>query len=58
MLRFIADDAVQALGFNPGQDPEIHIEQLIQAKDFVAGLSDSRARELHKWLLGGGLAGA
>jgi dGTPase len=32
---------------------EIPVDQLVMAKDFVAGLTDSRARNLHRELLGG-----
>lgn len=37
------------IGFKrvPGQPVEVAIEDLVQAKDFVAGLTDSRARALH-----------
>jgi dGTPase len=46
LLRFIGTNG-QVFGQIGGQDPEIPIEHLVQAKDFVAGLSDARARELH-----------
>ena len=51
-ICFLGSDHGVALGFSPGKDPEVPIEHLIQAKDFVAGLSDERARRLHREMLG------
>jgi dGTPase len=50
MLELMVRDGGIALGFDPGKD-EVPVEDLIQAKDFVAGLSDERARMLHHELL-------
>jgi dGTPase len=51
-LRFLGGDAGDALGLGTSGQPEVPIEDLIQAKDYVAGLSDERARSLHHELLG------
>jgi hypothetical protein len=50
-IEFVVGDGGRALGFTTGEDPVIPTEQLILAKDYVAGLSDARARTLHGELL-------
>jgi dGTPase len=51
MLNFLGRDGGDHLGMDSAASREVPVEQLIQAKDFVAGLSDERARALHHDLL-------
>lgn len=39
--------------FSIATDPDIRVEHLVMAKDYVAGLSDSRARAFHRDLFSG-----
>jgi dGTPase len=49
LVKFIPLE--RAIGFKYDPAATIPIEQVIRAKDFVAGLTDSRARALHSQLL-------
>lgn len=52
LLRFVPLERLIDFKFDPGQPLEVPVRELIQAKDFVAGLTDARARSLHEELLG------
>lgn len=52
LLRFAPLERLIDFKFDPGQPLEVPVRGLIQAKDFVAGLTDARARSLHDELVG------
>lgn len=47
MLQSVVRDGDNVPKVDP-KNPEVPVEDLVQAKDFVAGLSDERARSLHR----------
>jgi dGTPase len=50
LVDFLSLEHLIDFKYEPGRSIEIDVEQLVRAKDFVAGLTDSRARRLHKEL--------
>ena len=47
LVAFLSLEYLIGFKYEPGHPIEIGVEQLVAAKDFVAGLTDSRARHLH-----------
>jgi dGTPase len=50
LVDFLSLEHLIGVKHEPGQSVEVKIEQVVAAKDFVAGLTDSRARRLHSEL--------
>lgn len=53
LLAFVPLERLIGFKHSANKSFEIPVEDLVMAKDFVAGLTDSRARKLHLELLGG-----
>jgi dGTPase len=53
MISFLPMHLMIGTEYQPGSDAGIPTEQLIMAKDYVAALSDTRARQLHRELTEG-----
>lgn len=51
-VEFLPLDRLIGFKYEPGKPLSVPIEHIVQAKDFVAGLTDSRARSLHLELFG------
>jgi dGTPase len=48
LLRFLPVDLLIGEDYEPGKTSTIPTTSLVMASDFVAGLTDTRARELHE----------
>jgi dGTPase len=53
MISFLPMHLMIGTEYQPGSDAGVPTEQLIMAKDYVAALSDARARQLHRELTEG-----
>jgi hypothetical protein len=52
LLAFLPMYTLIGKSWSISSDPDVPITHLVMAKDYVAGLSDSRARAFHRNLLG------
>jgi len=52
LLRFLPLERLIDVKYEPGRPLHVPLRELIQAKDFVAGMTDGRARALHAELFG------